>query len=399
MSTTTLPAADAPAAELPQTAVPAPFQTDQVAVISAGHFVHDTYSAFLAPLLIPIQATLGLSYSAAGTLVIITQIPSLLNPFIGYLADRVSVRWFVVLAPAVTATIYSSLGLVNTYMGLAIMLFAAGISLAAFHAPAPAMIAKVSGTQVGKGMSFFMGAGEVARAVGPLVAAGGLAWLGLDGMWRLAGFGWLVSIVLYFRLRHVAATPRRPGEATLDAFWPQARRIFPLLSWLLFGRVFILAALTTFLPIYMRDERGASLWLAAAALTALQAAGFVGALSMGTASDRLGRKKVLLLLVGSAPFLFLGFIFAPAWLALPLILLLGFAAIAPQPVIMALVQDQFSENRALANGTYLAISFLLTSLSIWVVGLAADAYGMESAFALAAVVGLLSIPAVRFLPE
>jgi FSR family fosmidomycin resistance protein-like MFS transporter len=388
-----------PAEAAPETAVAAPFQTDQVAVISAAHFTHDTYTAFLAPLLVPIQAALGLSYSAVGTLAIITQIPSLLNPFIGYLADRVSVRWFVILAPAVTATLYSSLGLVSTYLGLAIMLFAAGISIAAFHAPAPAMIAKVAGAQVGKGMSFFMGAGELARAVGPLVAAGGLAWLGLDGMWRLAGFGWLVSLILYFRLRHVAATPRRPGEATLAAFWPQARRFFPLLAWLSFGSVFMLAALTTFLPIYMGDERGATLWVGAAALTALQAAGFAGALTMGTTSDRLGRKKVLLILVGAAPLLFLAFIFAPAALALPLLLLLGFAALAPQPVVMALVQDQFSENRALANGTYLAISFLLRSLSIWAVGLAADSYGMNWAFVLAAIMGLLSIPAVRYLPD
>ncbi len=395
MSTTPLPA---PAGTTTPAAVAATFQTDQVATISAGHLVHDTYSAFLAPMLIPIQEMLGLGYAAAGTLVIITQIPSLLNPFIGYLADRVSVRYFVVLAPAVTATIYSCLGLASTYMGLAILLFAAGISIAAFHAPAPAMIAKISGNRVGKGMSMFMGAGELARAVGPLVVAGGLAWLGLDELWRLAGFGWMVSIFMYFRLRHVAATPRVPGDNGLDSFWPQARRFFPLLTWLLFGRVFMLAALTTYLPIYMRDERQAGLWLAASALTALEAAGFVGAITSGTVSDRLGRKRILLLLLGAAPLLFLAFLFAPEWLALPLILLLGFAAISPQPVIMALVQDNFSSNRALANGSYLALSFLLRSLSIWVVGLAADAYGMEWAFALAAIVGLMSIPAIRYLP-
>lgn len=399
MSTTPLPVEKETLNKAAETTVPDDFQTGQVAVISAAHLTHDTYSAFLAPLLIPIQAQLGLSYTSTGSLAIYSQIPSLLNPFIGYIADRVSVRYFVVLAPGITATIYSSLGLVNTYAGLAIMLFAAGLSIAAFHAPAPAMIAKVSGSRVGKGMSAFMAAGELARALGPLVVAAGLAWFGLDGIWRLAGFGWLVSLILYFRLRHVAVTPRLPGQNTLAAFWPGARRVFPLLTWLLFGRVFMLAALTTYLPIYMKDERDAGLWVASIALTALEAAGFAGALTTGTVSDRLGRKNVLLVLLGAAPLLFLAFIFAPAWLALPLILLLGFAAISPQPVIMAFVQDQFSENRALANGTYLAISFLLRSLSIWVVGLAADAYGMTWAFALAALVGLLSIPAVRYLPE
>ena len=374
------------------------FQTDQVTAIAAGHLTHDTYSAFLSPLLIPIQEQLGLTYASVGSLVIFTQIPSLLNPFIGYLADRVSVRYFVVIAPALTATIFSSLGLAPGYVALAILLFAAGISIAAFHAPAPAMIGKVSGDRVGKGMSIFMGAGELARAIGPLVVAGGLSWLGLQGMWRLAAFGWLVSLFLFFRLRHVAVTPRVPGSGSLDDFWPQARRVFPLLAWLLFGRVFMLSALTTYLPIYMRDERDAGLWLAASALTALEAAGFVGALTTGTISDRLGRKRVLFLLLGTAPLLFMGFIVAPPWLALPLILLLGFAAISPQPVNLALVQDQFQENRALANGTYLAISFLMRSLSIWAVGLAADRFGLNWAFAMAALAALFSVPAVRYLP-
>ena len=147
------------------------FQPGQVASISAGHFTHDVYSAFLAPLLPAIQSGMGLSYTQAGSLAIFTQIPSLLNPFIGYMADRVSVRYFVILAPAITATLFSSIGLVSSYAALALLLFAAGISIAAFHAPAPAMIAKVSGSHVGKGMSIFMAAGEFARAVGPLFVA------------------------------------------------------------------------------------------------------------------------------------------------------------------------------------------------------------------------------------
>ena len=159
------------------------FQTDQVATIGAGHLVNDTYSAFLAPLLPLIQQQLGIGYALAGSLVIFTQIPSVTNPFIGYLADRVSVRYFVILAPAVTATVFSSVGLASGYVALAILLFVGGISIAAFHAPAPAMIAKVAGQRVGAGMSVFMATGELARTLGPILAVAGVTWFGLDGMW------------------------------------------------------------------------------------------------------------------------------------------------------------------------------------------------------------------------
>lgn len=380
---------------------PAPlsaFQVEQVATIGAGHLVHDTYSAFLAPLLPLIQTQLGIGYALAGSLAIFTQLPSLLNPFIGYLADRVSVRYFVILAPGVSATIFSSLGLAPTYLSLALLLLVGGVSIAAFHAPAPAMVAKVSGQRVGTGMSIFMATGEAARALGPLVAVTGVAWFGLSGIWRLAVVGWLMSALLFVLLRRVAATPRPVGGMRLDAFRRHARRVFPVLVWLLAGRTFLIAALTTYLPMFMNDERAANLWLAAASLTILQAAGVAGALLTGTLSDRLGRKRILLVLTSAAPLLLLAFVYGPAWLALPLLLALGFSAISPQPVILALVQDQFPENRALANGTYLAIAFLLQAAGIWVVGFLADKAGLTSAFVASGFAALVSIPAIFRLP-
>ncbi len=378
---------------------PEPFQTDQVVTIAGGHFVNDTYTAFLAPLLPLIQSNLGISYAAAGSLAVFMQLPSLLNPFIGYLADRVSLRYFIILAPAITATLMSSMGLTSSYMTLAILLFAAGISVAAFHAPAPAMIGRVAGLRVGAGMSIFMASGELARAVGPLVAVAGVAWFGLEGMWRLAIVGWLTSVILYFRLRHISARPPSKKHGSLADIWPTARRVFPTLTWLMSGRVLMMAALTTYLAIYVKDVLGGSLWLAGISLTILEGAGVVGALLSGTLSDRFGRRRVLFVLLGLAPFLMLLFLYGPTWLTIAALIGLGLTAISPQPVIMALVQDEFPDHRALANGTYLALNFVVRALGIWVVGIVADQYGMSTAFLLAGLMAILSLPAVLFLPK
>jgi MFS transporter, FSR family, fosmidomycin resistance protein len=94
------------------------------------------------------------------------------------------------------------------------LLFVGGISIAAFHAPAPAMVAKISGQRVGTGMSFFMATGELARTLGPMMAVAGVAWFGLEGIWRLAVFGWLMSLILYLRLRRV------PLPRARRALWP-----------------------------------------------------------------------------------------------------------------------------------------------------------------------------------
>lgn len=375
------------------------FQTTQVLTVAGAHFAHDTYSAFLAPLLPLIQERLGTGYALTGSLAIFAQLPSLLNPFLGYLADKVSLRYFVILAPAITATLLSSLGLASSYLMLVLLLLAAGVSIAAFHAPAPAMIGRLAGNRMGKGMSIFMAAGEMGRTLGPVVAIAGVSWFGLAGIWRLAFVGWAVSGLLYFRLHTVAARPPTVASANLAAIWPQLRRVFGVLIWLVGARVLLLVSLTTYLPLFIKDARGLSLWLSAASLTILEAAGVVGALFSGTLSDRLGRNRMLLLLLILSPLFHLAFVLGPTWAAVPLLLALGLTAISPQPVLLALVQDSFPDHRALANGIYLAVSFLVRALGIWAVGFLADRIGLQNAYLWSGLLAFLSVPAVFFLPR
>ena len=86
------------------------FETGRVATIAAGHWVHDSYTAFLAPMLIVFKQTFGLSNTEAGLLSVFMQEASLLQPVIGGVADRFHARYFVILAPMVTAIAMSLLG-------------------------------------------------------------------------------------------------------------------------------------------------------------------------------------------------------------------------------------------------------------------------------------------------
>jgi len=377
------------------------FQTSEVLTISSGHFIHDSFTGMLPALLPIIQERLGSSYSGTGGLIIFTQLPSLLTPFIGYLADRVSVRYFVILAPAITATLIGMIGLANVYFMLALLLLVTGISVASFHAPAPAMIARMAGNQVGKGMSIFMAAGELGRTVGPLVAIAGVAWWSIGGMWRISLVGWLASAILYWRLRDIAAQSK---PVTGSEFWsilPKMRSLFSILVWLMLPRYFMLAGLTIYLPTFMNDQVETNLWWAAGALTLLEGAGVVGALYTGTVSDRIGRGRMLLILLSIAPILMLAFIYSASstWLAALLLIGLGLTAISPTPVLLALVQDQFPDIRATANGIFMLCNFVLRAIAIWGLGLLSDQFGLFTAFQISVVLALISIPATFWIPS
>ncbi|MCB9431525.1 MAG: MFS transporter [Ardenticatenaceae bacterium] len=375
------------------------FHTEQVLTIAGGHFVHDTFSAFIAPLLPVLQDKLSTNYALAGSLTIFAQLPGLMNPFVGYLADKISLRYFIILAPGVTATLMSLMGLMPSYASLAFLLVIAGLSIAAFHAPAPAMIGRVSGNRTGTGMSIFMASGELGRTLGPLLVTAGVTWFGLEGLWKLMVLGWITSAVLYFRLRQVSASSR----PTLDGkmireLLPRAQKVFLVLIWLMLARQFLLVSLTTFLPLFMTDVKQADLWLSNSSLTILEGAGVAGALLSGTLSDRLGRRGMLGIVLALAPLFMLLFLFGPAGLTAVSLALLGFTVLAPTAVMLALVQDQFPTNRALANGSFLATNFLIRSLAVWVVGFAADRFGLSPVFLWSGVLAWLSVPAVWFLP-
>lgn len=401
-STTPTPGESAPATAPNATApnATARFNTGQVMTVAGAHFIHDTYSAFIAPLLPLIQARLGIGFALAGGLAVFAQLPSILNPFIGYIADKVSVRYFIIVAPAVTGILLSLMGVATSYTALALLLLLGGVSIAAFHAPAPALVGRLAGNRIGTGMSIFMAAGELGRAVGPVAVASGVLWFGLEGLWRLAIIGILTSVVLYYRLHNLAPVPASQLTAS-SALLKRARRIFPALASYMLARCFLLAALTTFLPslVFFSEGTSSNLLLSAGALTLLEAAGVVGALLTGTASDWLGRRTLLLLSAILAPPLLLLFLNASPFWAVPLLIALGLTAISPTPVLLAIVQDNFPDNRALANGSFLALNFLIRALGIWAIGRVADLTSLETAFFWGAIIALLSAPALAFLPK
>jgi MFS transporter, FSR family, fosmidomycin resistance protein len=384
---------------MPESAPTDRFQARHVLTISIGHAVHDTYSAFLAPLLPLFITNLSLSKTEAGLLSVFMQVPSLLQPFIGHLADRASLRYFVILAPAVTAVMMSLLGIAPGYAMLALFLMVTGTSSAAIHAVGPVMAGNLSGSRLGRGMSFWMVGGELGRTLGPVVIVTAIRVLGLEGTpWLMIG-GVLGSIILYAQLRHVSGKPPNPMPALP---WRQALRgmgpLYLPLAGIVVVRLFLNVPLTTYLPTFLIEE-GADLWIAGVSLTALEAAGVVGALLGGSMSDRLGRRRVLLISMLITPLLMFAFLSAEGWVRFSLLIALGFVTLSITPVIMALVQESFPENRALANGVYMSSSFIFRSGITIILGVLADRFGLNLAFVVGAVIALFGLPLIPLLPK
>ena len=372
------------------------FQTVDAVAISITHLLHDIYSSFLAPILPLLIEKLSISYSSAGFLTVAQRLPSLLNPFVGLIADKISIRYFVIFAPAITAISMSLLGIAPNYVVLVGLLLIMGISATLFHVPAPVMMKRVSGDRIGMGMSFFMFAGEAARTIGPLIILGAVSLWGLEGTFRLIPIGLACSAFLFIRIRNIRISDefkRKDSQVSWKVTIKHALPTLKILAAFTLSRSLMRGALTIFLPVYL-SSKGASIWVAGISLSVVQLTGAAGTIFSGTISDRVGRKATLMVTAIFSPVLMWAFMMVEGIFIFPLLLVMGLFLLAPMPVMLATVNEIKSEQPAFLNGIYMMINFIINSAAVMLIGFMGDRIGLDLTYKISAVVALTAIPVI-----
>lgn len=370
------------------------FSSRYVGSIALAHGIHDLYSGFLPPLLPILIEKFSLSNLGGGSLTLFFSLPSLLQPVIGAFADRRNLKIMVSLAPFITGVVMTLLGLTASPVIMMVMLVFAGLSSASLHAIGPALNSKHAGKKLGKGMSFWVNAGTLGYALGALLLVSAYDLVGLSGLPILAILGAIASVLIWFGLKGAdtsAAASRTQKSTPKD--WGNILKIMLPIVFIVATRAMMTAMLSTYFPAFLR-ERGASTWVSGAGMTLILIAGVFGSQIVGNLSDKFNRIKILAIITIALFSFMMMFLRTDNWLQIPVLLLIGFFEIAALPVLMALVQESFSGDRAFINGLFLSINFVGTSLAVPLVGRLADLYNFQTTFQLAAYIlpfGLLGM--------
>ena len=375
------------------------FQKGRVITISAAHFVHDCYTSFLAPALPLIIEKLGISYGMTGMLAVIQRIPSLFNPFIGIIAERPVMRYMVIFSPAFTALFMSLIGVAPGYIFLAVILFFSGISSTLWHIPTPVIVRELSGKRTGKGMSYYMMGGELARTAGPLIILGVVSLWGLEGTWKMMPLGFIASLGLYLNFRNAnikpASSSRKHQEGSYWKIFLRYSAAFILTGGYTLFQAGMKASLTYYLPTFLTSQ-GNTLQFSDLALTVIQLAGAAGALVGGTMSDRLGRTRTLLIISLVTPLLTLLFLSLEGIWIFPVLLPLGFFLFAPTSVMLATVQELNTDKKAFVNSIYMTLNFFVSVMIYPLVGTLIDHVGFIPTFRAITLLGFGAAPIVLF---
>ena len=348
----------------------------RLGLLSFGHFTVDAYSSFFTPLLPLLVAKLDLSLTRVGTLVAFMSLASSMSqPLFGLFSDRMRHPWFIALGPLAAAVFISGLGMAPNYGSLVALLMLGGFGVAAFHPQAASLAGEASPSR-GMAMAWFVTAGTLGFAFGPLLAVGLVHVAGLERSWLAAIPGVIISLFMLTVIGKVRPVHKAPSERPRLAELRPMLRPLLLLYFAVVSRSAVSYGFLTFLPLQL-TQRGYSVVQAGGVVSLYLACGAIGGFFGGWLADRWGGRRVVVAsFLGAVPLYFL-FLFAPDPWGLTSLVLGSFVLQTSLPVNVVMGQELSPRHASTISSLLMGAAWGLGALLIGPIGALADRWSIQ----------------------
>ena len=367
-------------------------------IITAAHSLTHWYPATFYLLLPLIGKELGLSYSQIG-LVMTCQYAAgaIANVPGGMVVDTVGRKGFLMaLSLFWVGFPYLLIGFTDSYAMLLLCMSLVGIGNNLWHPTAIPTLANRYPENKGLVLSIHGMGGNVGDALAPLAIGALLTilpWRDIVVVNVIPGL--LMSGLLMVFLGSVTLSRKKKPDKPDDAAAGQSvAEYFAGLKVLLKNRNLIYLstssafrsmtqnALLTFLPVFLAYEMGYNPFWVGLCMFAMQAAGFAAAPISGHLSDKMGRRRIIMVSMGMTALVLVFMAFAGRSTAFVFfIAILGFFLYAIRPVLQAWLLESTPKNM---GGTSIGILFAVqaagSAISPLIGGYLADKYGLMSTF-------------------
>ena len=373
-----------------------------LAVGCTAHIVQDGLTAATYVLMPVLAQAFGFTYAQVG---LIKGLKSLtqgaVEIYSGILSERIGEGRTLVLGLILSGLGYAAVAAAPDPTIVAICLLLVGAGTGFQHSPSSALVSTA-----------YAGGGR-RGALGLYNSSGDVGKLAFSGLFSLAigaGFAWQ-GISIFLGLLTLAAAGgvavtagQLKAKSTLGA---APRGGWGVLSWRSFGTLLVIISLDNVVQAgvlvfvaFLMIEKGLPLYIATMATVVLLTGGIFGKAGCGFLAERLGVRRAFALVQGLTALGLIAVIMAPAWLAFVLLLPLGVVAQGSTSITYGLIPDLIHPER-MARGYAIMYSFtsFAAALGPWVFGLVGDRYGIDVAMLAMAVVSLLAVPPLVFLPS
>jgi MFS transporter, FSR family, fosmidomycin resistance protein len=362
-------------------------------LMTFGHAVIDSNPALVFALVPVIVAHLHIDFTRAGALVTLLLLTSsITQPVFGVIQDR---RPRLPLASAgllVAGSAMAATGFAGSYAQTALLVFVAGLGIAAFHPQAVAQAARASDGRSAWGIAVFFTGGSTGTAIMSLVIVPLAAAYGPRA--TLVAIVPAVLTAALFARTKPSSTPGDGGLTDRRSMVAPLRAVaFPLSMLLSISilRSAVLTAYLAFLPALVTYRTG-SLAVGGATLAAFLIAGSLGALVGGAVAQAFGSTRVVIVSLVTG---FLGLLpvpWLPAGVLVPWVFVAGVLMFASEAQVTALAQRLLPALVGVASSLMMGVGLGLGNIGALIAGAIADRRGIP--FALTALTFLLAGAAV-----
>jgi FSR family fosmidomycin resistance protein-like MFS transporter len=374
-------------------------------MLASGHACADMAQGAIPALLPFLIDQRGISYGAAGALILVTSVgSSAIQPLFGLGSDRLSLPWLMPLGVLLAGLGIALVGVAPSYGATVAAVAISGLGVASFHPEGARFANQVSGDRRGQGMSFFSLGGNAGFALGPILVTPIVLLLGLQGTLLLAVIPMIVAVVLardLGRLRAVAAekSANVARSVAQDDRDEDDWNAFVRLGGVVALRSGVYFGLQAFIPLWFIHQLGTGEGAGNAALTAMLVAGAAGTYFGGRVVDRLGRRRLVVGSTAATIPVLVALVLAPSPLTAGLLTALaGFLIILTFSITVVMSQEYLPSRLGLASGVSLGLAIGVGGIAAAGMGLVADAWGLPTVMWLIVALAVPMVILARTLP-
>jgi FSR family fosmidomycin resistance protein-like MFS transporter len=371
--------------------------------VSFCHLLNDVMQSLLAAIYPMLKTNYGLSFWQIGLLTTAFQVTaSLLQPAIGGFTDRRPVTYSTSVGMGSTLLGLILLAFARSYPGLLVGAVFVGIGSAIFHPESSRIARTASGGRHGLAQSLFQVGGNFGTALGPLLAAFIVLPRGQSSIVWFAVAA-LLGIVILWRVGQWDSRARaKPHTRSESLEMPFSRRrtgaALAVLAMLVFSKYIYMASLSSYYTFYTMHKFGVSVQQSQLLLFVFLGSVAAGTILGGPIGDRFGAKTVIWgSILGVLPFT-LAMPYANLHWTIILSALIGLILSSAFPAIIVFAQELVPGRVGMIAGMFFGFAFGMAGIAAAVLGVVADAKGIDYVYHVCSYLPLLGLLTV-FLPN
>lgn len=372
-----------------------------VLILTLVHFTGDFYSSFFSPLLPIFVDKLGLTLTQVGLITGMVRLLSfIVQPVIGYLADRYEGRIFVLSGLFLAFFFIPFSGVAPNFWVLLLVLCIGSIGSSMFHPATTGMVPLYAGDKTGFCLSIYNTGGTFAFALGPVFITWYVARFGLEQMPYTALLGG-IAFIFCLKSLPVPVTENLSNLGFIGSLKEMLGKVYKsiFLIWL----VMVLRAVTgqtfmTFMPIYLADK-GYELISVGFIVSLFIFAGTLSGLTAGYLADRIPIKRIFFVSHALMPVFLLFYLYSTGPMVYIGAFLAGFFVLASLPLGVVLAQKLAPKSRSMVSSLMMGFAYGLGGALSPIVGKLADIYGLETVLFYSIFIPVLTLPLILRFPE